>query len=181
MSQWNFDPAHSAVEFTARHMMVTNVRGHVKGITGTLNFDPNQPEKTSVDVSIDIATLSTGVADRDNHLRSADFFDVANHPKVTFKSTKVQVSDKTHARLTGDLTIRGVTRPVTLDVEFLGEATSPYGDKRVGFEARASLNRENWGLTWNVALEAGGVLVGKEIKLALDVEAILVQEPALAR
>ena len=178
MAQWNFDVAHSNVDFVVRHMMVTNVRGEFGQFNGTLNFDPANPGATSVDVTIDASSVNTGVADRDNHLRSPDFFDAANYPNLTFKSTGVQIVDEDSAKLTGDLTIRGVTKSVTLNVEFLGQTTSPYGDVRAGFEASAKINREDFGLTWNQALEAGGVLVGKDVKIQLAVQVVQVAEPA---
>jgi polyisoprenoid-binding protein YceI len=180
MAQWNFDKAHTSVAFVARHMMVTNVRGSFGEYDGTINFDPAHPENSSVEVTIQAASINSGVADRDNHLRSADFLDVANYPTITFKSTGIEAMDDTNVRLTGDLTIRDITKPVTLDVEYLGQGNSPFGDVRAGFEASTKINREDFGLTWNVALEAGGVLVGKEIKIQLAVEAIKVTETQTA-
>ncbi len=176
MATWTFDPAHTSVSFSARHMMVTTVRGSFGTPTGKLVFDPEHPENSFVEAVIDTTTVSTGVADRDNHLRSADFLDVANFPTMAFKSTKVEVTSDDEARVTGDLTIRGVTHPVTLTVEYLGALNSPFGDKRAGFAATAKINREDWGLTWNVAVEAGGVLVSKDIKISIDVEAVLQTE-----
>jgi polyisoprenoid-binding protein YceI len=176
MPTYKIDPAHTAANFTVRHMMVTNVRGGFDKITGTLNFDPANPAASSVDVTIETGSINTGVADRDNHLRSADFFEIEKFPAITFKSTKVEVSGENRAKVTGDLTIRDVTRSVVMDVEFLGQTASPFGDTRIGFEATTSINREDFGLTWNVALEAGGVLVGKDIKISIDAEAILVTE-----
>ena len=180
MAQWTFDPAHSSTNFTARHMMVTNVRGSLGAISGTINFDPENPGASSVDASIDVAGINTGVEDRDNHLRSADFFEVEKYPNITFKSTSVEVTGDDSAKVTGDLTIRDVTKPVVLDVEFLGQGGSPFGDTRAGFEATAKIDREAFGLTWNQALEAGGVLVGKDIKINLDIQAVLVTETANA-
>lgn len=176
MATWKFDPAHTTVSFSARHMMVTTVRGQFAAPTGTLVFDPENPAASSVEATIDTTTLTSGVADRDNHLRSADFLEVDKYPTITFQSTKVEVVSDDEARVTGDLTIRGVKRPVTLKVEYLGALNSPFGDKRAGFMASTKINREDWGLTWNLAVEAGGVLVGKDIKIELDVEAILVPE-----
>lgn len=170
MAQWQIDPAHTKAGFVVRHMMVTNVRGSFDRVSGTLEFDPQQPQNSHVEVSIDVDSISTGVADRDNHLRSADFFDVASYPTMTFKSTGFELTSDTTGKLTGDLTIRDVTRPVTLDVEFLGTLKSPFGDTRAGFEATGTLNREDFGLTWNQTLETGGVLVGKEVKLELAVQ-----------
>ncbi len=180
MAQWTFDPAHSSTNFTVRHMMVTNVRGSLGAISGTINFDPENPSASSVDASIDVAGINTGVEDRDNHLRSADFFEVEKYPNITFKSTSVEVTGDDSAKVTGDLTIRDVTKPVVLDVEFLGQGGSPFGDTRAGFEATAKIDREAFGLTWNQALEAGGVLVGKDIKINLDIQAVLVTETANA-
>ena len=176
MATWKFDPAHTSVSFSARHMMVTTVRGHFAPPKGTLEFDPEHPENAFVEAEIDATTLDSGVADRDNHLRSADFLEVDKYPTITFKSTKVVTTGDDEGKVMGDLTIHGVTRPVTLNVEYLGALNSPFGDKRAGFSASTKINREDWGLTWNVAVEAGGVLVGKDIKIELDVEAILVPE-----
>jgi polyisoprenoid-binding protein YceI len=180
MPSYNIDSAHTAANFTVRHMMVTNVRGGFEKVSGTLNFDPANPATSSVDVTIDVASINTGVADRDNHLRSADFFEAEKYPAITFKSTKVEPTGDNTAKVTGDLTIRDVTKSVVLDVEFLGQTASPFGDTRIGFEASTAVNREDFGLTWNVALEAGGVLVGKDIKISIDAEAILVTETATA-
>jgi polyisoprenoid-binding protein YceI len=180
MAKWTFDQAHTSADFSARHMMITTVRGGFRNVTGTIDFDPANPAAASVEATIDTTSMtSTGVADRDAHLKSPDFLDVANYPAITFRSTKVEPgSDGTSARVTGDLTIRGVTRPVTLDVEFLGQVNSPFGDVRAGFTGATKINREDFGLTWNMALEAGGWLVGKDITINLEVEAILVPEPA---
>jgi polyisoprenoid-binding protein YceI len=180
MATYNIDPAHTSANFTVRHMMVTNVRGGFDNITGTLQFDPANPADASVEVSINVASINTGVLDRDNHLRSADFFEVEKYPTISFKSTKVEATSENRAKVTGDLTIRDVTRSVVLDVEFLGQYASPFGDTRAGFEATTNINREDFGLGWNVALEAGGVLVGKDIKLNIDAEAVLVTETANA-
>lgn len=176
MTQWTFDPAHSNADFAVKHMMVTTVRGGFKEVSGTLDFDPANPASASVEATIKTASVWTGVVDRDNHLRSADFFDVENYPEMTFKSTKVQMTGKNTAKVTGDLTIRGVTKPVTLDVEFLGEQKNLWtGQPILGFSAETKINREDWGLNWNMALEAGGWLVGKDVKISLDVEAVPAQ------
>lgn len=176
MAQWTFDPTHSSADFTVRHMMVTNVRGSLGAISGTINFDPENPAKASVEASIDVAGINTGVEDRDNHLRSADFFEVESYPNITFKSTDVEMTGDDTAKITGDLTIRDVTQTVVLDAEFIGQGGSPFGDMRAGFEATAKIDRETFGLTWNQALEAGGVLVGKDVKISLSVQGILVTE-----
>jgi polyisoprenoid-binding protein YceI len=180
MTQWNFDKGHSNVDFTIRHMMVSNVRGSFSAFDGTLNFDPANPAAAAVDVTIQVDSINTGVADRDAHLKSPDFFDVAAYPTITFKSTDIQVTGDNTAKVTGDLTIRDVTKAVTLDVEFLGQANSPFGDVRGGFDASGKINREDFGLTWNHALEAGGVLVGKDVKIQLAVEVIKVTETQTA-
>ena len=176
MATWKFDPAHTTVSFSARHMMVTTVRGRFDPPTGVLSFDPQNPAASSVEAEIAASTVNTGVEMRDNHLRSADFLEAETYPTLTFKSTKVEVTDENEGKVTGDLTIHGVTRPVTLNVEYLGLVNSPFGDQRAGFTASTKINREDWGLTYNMAIEAGGVLVGKDIKIELDVEAILVPE-----
>ena len=178
MATWKFDPAHTAVTFTTRHMMVTTVHGRFAPPTGKLEFDPANPAASYVEAEIDAKTVSTGVDQRDNHLRSADFLEVEKFPTITYKSTKIEVTGENEGKITGDLTIHGVTHPVTLNVEHLGVVDSPFGDKRAGFTASTKINREDWGLTYNAAIEAGGFVVGKELKIELDVEAILVPEPA---
>lgn len=180
MAIWTLDPGHTTAEFSARHMMITTVRGRFAPPTGSISFDPAAAAVASVEAVIDATTLTTGLADRDNHLKSGDFLDVANFPQITFKSTSVEPTSDTTANVTGDLTIRDVTRPVTLNVEFLGTQKDPWGGTRAGFTATTKINREDWGLTWNVALEAGGILVGKDITLNLEVEGILQAETAQA-
>ncbi len=173
MAIWKPDVAHTTVGFTARHMMVTTVRGQFGKVDFTLDFDPANPAAASIEASIDTNSVSTGNDQRDGHLRSPDFFDVAKFPAITFKGTKLELKNNTEGKLTGDLTIRDVTRTVTLNVEFLGTQVNPFDKaERAGFSATTKINREDFGLTWNVALEAGGWLVGKEITLTLDVEAI---------
>ncbi|NDJ60323.1 MAG: YceI family protein [Chloroflexi bacterium] len=172
MALWTFDPMHTKAVFNARHMMITNVNGEFSDVSGTITFDPANPAAASVEATVQVASLATGVSDRDNHLRSPDFLDAQNHPTITFKSTRVEPSDDTHARVIGDLTIRGTTREVSMDVEFLGATDSLFGDYRAGFLGTTTINREDWGLTWNQVMESGGVLVGKEIKITLDVQAI---------
>lgn len=182
MATYKFDPTHSSADFSARHMMITTVRGSFRTVNGTLNFDRENPANSSVEAVIETGSMSsTGLDQRDNHLRSGDFLDVENFPQITFKSTRVEPhDDNTRAKVYGDLTIRDVTRPVTLDVELLGEEKSPFGDTRIGFTGTTRINREDFGLTWNMALESGGWLVGKDITITLDVEAILVPETVTA-
>lgn len=176
MAVWNLDPNHTLAEFSVRHMMVTTVKGRFEKVSGTVHFDPQNPAASSVEAVIEAASINTGVHDRDNHLRSADFFDVAKYPQITFKSTNIQITGDNEGKITGDLTIHGITRPVTLEVEYFGENVNPYGHTVIGFSAATKINREDFDLTWNVALETGGVLVGKDIKISLDVEAIKIAE-----
>ena len=171
MARWEFEPGHSAAEFCVRHMMVTWVRGHFKDIHGSLEFDPDNPATLSVTVEIAARKLWTGEPQRDEHLRSADFLDVANYPEITFKSTRI-TGDKSNFKLTGNLTIRGVTREVTLDVTNEGTTKDPWGGDRVAFSATTKLDRREFGLTWNQAIEAGGVLVGNDVKVSIDVQAV---------
>jgi len=180
MAQWKIDTAHASADFSARHMMITTVRGGFRNVSGTIEYDPANPVASSVEAVIETNSMSsTGLEQRDNHLKSADFLDIENYPTITFKSTEViPTGDGTRAKVTGDLTIRGVTRPVTLTVEFLGQEKSPFGTTNIGFTGSTKINREDFGLTWNMALESGGWLVGKDISITLDVEAVLVTEAA---
>ena len=182
MSVYNLDVAHSAAEFSTRHMMVTTVRGSFKKVTGKVVYDKANPAASSVEAVIDTSSItSTGVEQRDGHLKSPDFLDIAKYPTITFKSTKVEPYDGgSKAKVTGNLTIKDVTRPVVLDVEFLGETKGMEGLPHIGFTGTTRINREDFGLTWNMALEAGGWLVGKDVNITLDVEAILVTETVKA-
>ena len=164
---WKTDPTHTDIQFAAKHMMVTTVRGTFTTVDGTLSLDLDNSQASHGSFTIDASSLSSGVEQRDAHLRSADFFDVERYPTITFVSTAVEARGGNAYRVTGDLTIRDVTRPVTFDVEFLG-LYKGFTGRRAGFHATTKLNREAWGLTWNVALEAGGWLVGKEIGLEID-------------
>jgi polyisoprenoid-binding protein YceI len=164
---WKLDPSHTDITFAAKHMMVTTVRGKFANVDGHLTADRDDPTSARGEIEIDVASLNTGSEFRDNHLRSADFFDVESHPKARFVITAVE-PDGDDYEITGDLTIRGVTQPVTLKAELLGFYTSMEGAPRVGFAAMTKLNRKDWGLNWNVALEQGGWLVGDEIKLTID-------------
>jgi polyisoprenoid-binding protein YceI len=168
---WTFDPAHSSITAIARHMMITKVRGTFHSWTGSITVG-ERPEDSSVEVAIDAATIDTGVEQRDQHLRSADFLDVEHHPQITYKSTKVQVSGKDSLTVTGDLTIRGVTRRVDLNVAFEGLAKDPWGNTKALFTATTVLPREDWEMTWNQALETGGVLVSKKVDVEIEVQAL---------
>jgi polyisoprenoid-binding protein YceI len=167
---WQLDPAHSSVQFVARHMMLSKVRGEFEKFTVDLNFDQDHPENASVEAHIEADTINTREGQRDAHLKSADFFNAAEFPELVFKSTRIELAGETAAGVHGDLTIRGVTKPVILDVTYLGASKSPRGATAVGFEASTKINREDWGLTWNVALETGGWLVGKEITIHIEAE-----------
>lgn len=170
---YDIDPTHSSLEFATKHAMVTTVRGRFSDFDGVLHLDGNDPTKSSAEVNIRVASLDSRSTDRDNHLRGADFFDVEKHPEMTFRSTRAALGDdENEYRLWGDLTIRGVTREVELQLTFTGTAVDPWGKQRVGFEGHATLNRKDWGLTWNVALEAGGLLVSDKVKLNLDIAAV---------
>ena len=172
---WTIDSAHSEIYFSVRHMMISNVRGQFQKFSGTIDFDETNPANTTVAVQIDVASLSTGDEKRDAHLKSADFFDAEHYPHLTFHSTRIDVKDKTHAVLYGDLTIRNVPHEVALDVEFNGLAKSPWGTTNAGFSAKAQIKRKNWGLNWNVALETGGWLVGDDVHISIDLE--IVKQP----
>jgi polyisoprenoid-binding protein YceI len=169
--EYTLDVAHTRLGFSARHAMVTTVRGAFKAFKGTATIDTADPSASRVNLAIDAASIDTGVADRDGHLRSADFFDAETYPSITFASTKVERDGDTWA-ITGDLTVKSVTKPVRIVFEETGSARDPFGNLRVGFEGSTTINRKDWGLTWNAALETGGVLVSDKIKLDFDVSAI---------
>ncbi|MFJ2748592.1 YceI family protein [Streptomyces sp. NPDC087297] len=166
------DPAHSSIGFTVRHAMVTNVRGAFTEHEGTLHLDGADPARSTATIEVKIASVDTGIADRDAHLRSGDFFDAEAFPLMTFRSTTAATLGGDTYRITGDLTIKDVTRPLSIDLEFNGSATDAYGNERVGFEGSAEILRSDWGLTWNAALEAGGVMVSDKVKLTFDISAI---------
>ncbi len=181
MPRWSFEPGHTAAGFCARHMMVTYVRGHFKDVHGTLEFDPENPTAASVEVIIDAAKLWTGELDRDAHLRSADFLDVEKHPQITFRGSRVEVMGGHDYIVTGNLTIRGVTRETTMKVRYLGQWQTPWwedgvdkGPKtRAGFWAETTINRHDFGVSWNSTLDRGGVVVGDTVEIEVDAEAIL--------
>ncbi|MEU4348510.1 YceI family protein [Streptomyces sp. NPDC023838] len=166
------DPAHSSIGFTVRHAMVTNVRGSFAEHEGTLTLDGTDPSASAAVIDVKIASVDTGIADRDNHLRGGDFFDAEQFPLMTFRSTEAHQLGGDKYRIVGDLTIKDVTKPLAIDLEFNGSATDPYGNQRVGFEGSADILRSDWGLTWNAALETGGVVVSDKVKLTFDISAI---------
>ncbi|AVH95312.1 MULTISPECIES: YceI family protein [Streptomyces] len=170
--EYTIDPAHSSIGFTVRHAMVTNVRGTFAEHEGTLKLDGTDPGASTASIDVRIASVDTGIADRDNHLRSGDFFDAEQFPLMSFRSTRAEQLGGDTYRITGDLTIKDVTRPLSIDLELNGSATDVYGNERVGFEGSAEILRSDWGLTWNAALEAGGVMVSDKVKLTFDISAI---------
>ncbi|MFJ3580781.1 YceI family protein [Streptomyces sp. NPDC090127] len=170
--EYAIDPAHSSIGFTVRHAMVTNVRGGFAEHEGTLKLDGENPHASTASIDVTIASIDTGIADRDGHLRSGDFFDAEQFPLMTFRSTEAEQLGGDKYRITGDLTIKDVTKPLSIDLEFNGSATDPFGNERVGFEGSAEILRSDWGLTWNAALETGGVMVSDKVKLTFDISAI---------
>jgi len=170
--RWNIDGSHSTAEFSVRHLMITNVKGRFGTLSGTVDYDPEKPEASQIDVTIDATSIDTRDEKRDAHLRSPDFFDVEKFPSLTFKSTSVKKTDDGFAA-TGDLTIHGVTKPVTLEVEGPSDQNKdPWGNTRIGASATAKINRKDFGLNWNAALEAGGVLVGEQVKISIEVSLV---------
>ena len=172
---WKLDPAHSAVTFSTKHMMITTVRGTMQIRDFDLDFDAERPADSAVRVTLDVASIDTGQAGRDEHLRSADFLDAAAHPTIEFASTRAEGTGTT-GRIFGELTIRGVTQPVTLETEYAGKVPNLQGGERIAFAARTKINREDFGLTWNMALEQGGWLVGKEILVEIEIAAVSAAE-----
>jgi len=173
VTTWKLDPAHSAAEFKVKHMMISNVKGRFTGLNGTLLEDPADPARSSVVASIDVSSISTHDEQRDAHLKSADFFDAEKYPTMTFKSTRVERKSDGEHRVTGDLTLHGVTKPVTFEVEGASApAKDPWGNTRIGLSATGKINRKDFGLNWNSALETGGILVGEDVHITLDVQFI---------
>lgn len=170
-SKWALDPTHSQIEFTVRHMMFAKVKGSFNSFSAEIEADPEDLTTASVSFTIDASSIDTNNNDRDAHLRSADFFDVENHPNIVFKATKIEKSGDGEYKVTGDLTIRGTTREETFSVSYNGSGKDPWGNVKAGFSAEGAINRSDYGLTWNAALETGGVLVGDEIKIFLEVQA----------
>jgi polyisoprenoid-binding protein YceI len=170
-TQWKLDPTHTLVEFSAKHLMITTVKGRITDVEGTIYIDENDPSKSTVEATLDAKSIDTRTDQRDNHLRSADFLDVEKYPQIKFRSTRIE-GERDEFKLIGDLTIRDVTRPITLDVKFEGQQKDPWGGERIGFSATGKFDRRDYGLTWNVILETGGLTVGNDIKVAIEVEAV---------
>ena len=168
---WNIDPVHSAAQFKVKHMMISNVKGEFTSVKGSLEFDPQNIENSHVQAEIDATTINTREPQRDAHLKSADFFDVEKFPTLSFRSTKVSRNGDGELSVAGELTIHGITRPVTFVLEGPSEATKdPWGNTRIGLSATTKINRKDFGLTWNAALETGGILVGEDVTITLDVQ-----------
>lgn len=177
---YKIDTSHSRVGFVARHAMVTKVRGSFNDFEGTGYFDVEDPSKSHLELTIKAASIDTRNADRDAHLRSNDFFAMDEYPEITFASTKVEAASDHTYRVTGDLTIKGVTKPVTFDLEYTGDVIDPWGNTRVGFEGSTTVNRKDWGVNFNVALEAGGVLVSENVTLEFEISAVRVAADEVA-
>jgi polyisoprenoid-binding protein YceI len=169
---WNIDPSHSTVGFTVRHLVISKVHGSFNKFSGTIVLDEQNPSASKVTAQIEATSIDTKDDKRDGHLRSADFFDVEKFPTLTFESTRVEKADGNAYRVTGDLTLHGVKKAITLEAELLGTGKDPWGNQRAGFSAQVSLQRKDFGLNWNQALEAGGVLVGEKVDIHLDIEAV---------
>ncbi len=174
---WQVDYAHSEIEAAVRHMMISNVRGKFEKFTVDAQIDEQHPERSQVTVQIDAASVNTKNEQRDGHLKSPDFLEVAKYPHITFKSTRAEIVDAAHGKLYGNLTIRDVTKPVVLDVAYAGQAKSPWGTINAGFSAETTVSRKEWGLNWNAALETGGWLVGDEVKIGIEIEFVKQAEP----
>jgi polyisoprenoid-binding protein YceI len=177
---WNIDTTHSSITFSIRHLVIARVRGHFKSFSGTVLLDDADPRQSSVSVDIDAASIDTHEPKRDEHLRSADFFDVAQFPRLGFTSKRAEVEGQQVVRVVGDLSIHGVAREVTLVVEDLGRAKDPWGNQRAAFAATTAIDRKDFGLKWNQLLEAGGVAVGDKVEISLDVQAVLAVATAAA-
>jgi polyisoprenoid-binding protein YceI len=169
---WEIDPAHSQVTFKVKHMMFTTVRGSFKVLSGTLHIDEQNPANSEVDAQVETASIDTGEPKRDEHLRTPDFFDAQQYPTITFKSTSVEPAGGNEYNVTGDLTMHGVTKPVTLKAEYGGQGKTPFGTVVAGLSARGRINRKDWGLSWNAPLEAGGWLVGEDVDIEIDLEVV---------
>ena len=176
--EWQLDRAHSAAQFSVRHLMVSTVRGHFGKLTGTVRYDPANPTASSVEAEVEVSTIDTSEPKRDAHLKSPDFFDVAQYPTMRFKSTNVEPAGPGKLKVTGDLTIRGVTRPAVFDVEGLTPPMKDRFGQRMGAMATAKISRKDFGMTWNRAIEAGGVTVGDEVTITIDTELVQRAEPA---
>jgi polyisoprenoid-binding protein YceI len=177
---WKIDASHTRAVFSVRHMMISNVHGQFHNVTGTVNFDEAAPTRSSVDVQIEVASIDTNDERRDGHLKSPDFLNAEKYPYLTFTSKRIELVDEDHGRIYGDLTIAGVTHEVVLATEYNGQAKGPYGQQSAGFTASTKINRKDFGLTWNMALETGGVLVGDTINISIELEIVKQAVPEVA-
>ena len=175
MPIWNIDPDHSVAAFSIKHMMIADVHGQFNGVSGVIHFDPADISATSFEMKIDAAGIYTGIQKRDDHLKSADFFEVETYPHITFKSSHAERLNFNSCRITGDLTFHGITQPFTADVEFFGSIKSPFGETSMGFTARTVVNREDFGLTWNEPMENSGFMVGRDVRIFVELEADLAE------
>ncbi|MGH3949437.1 MAG: YceI family protein [Pseudonocardiaceae bacterium] len=172
--EYSLDPTHSRIGFVARHAMVTKVRGSFNDFTGAVQINGDDPSKSTASVTLQVESIDTRNADRDGHLRSSDFLQLENHPEITFVSTAIAQTGETSFEVSGDLTVKGVTRSITIPLEYEGTAQDPFGNTRVGFEGASTISRKDFGITWNAALETGGVLVGDKVVLEFEISAIKV-------
>jgi polyisoprenoid-binding protein YceI len=177
---WTLDPVHTHIGFSVKHMMVTTVRGQFRKYSGTVRLDPKDFARSSFEGEVDVASIDTGVTDRDNHLRSNDFFDAPHHPTIAFKSSRIEPKGEGQYVVHGDITVRGVTKPLALEVEFHGTSKNPYGKTVAGLTAVGSLNRKDFGVSFNALLETGGVAVGEKVKLEIEVEAVYAEDAVAA-
>ncbi|PJA77017.1 polyisoprenoid-binding protein [bacterium CG_4_9_14_3_um_filter_65_15] len=171
-AEYSIDNTHSEIGFQVRHLAISKVNGKFASYAGSFNFAPDKPQEWTAEVTIDVASIDTDNTKRDDHLRSPDFFDAEKFPQISFKSTGVTMSDDSEGTVTGGLTMRGVTKPVTLDLEFLGAVVDPWGNQRAGFSLSGTIDRQDWGLSWSQTLETGGLVVSDKVKLMIDVEGI---------
>jgi polyisoprenoid-binding protein YceI len=176
MSQWNIDPDHSVGSFTIRHMTVAFVHGQMNKVAGTISFDPDTFTDISVQFDIDVESIITGIGKRDDHLKSADFFDIEKFPQITFKSQSAERTGFSSCNITGDITIHGITKSITLETDILGPVESPFGETTLGITGTTVINREDFGLKWNEPMGNGGFMVGKDLKISMNIEADLVEE-----
>lgn len=172
MAKWKIDPDHSVAAFSVRHLMIANVHGQFNKINGTISFDPDEPGRSALDVVIDLKSITTGIKKRDDHLLSPDFLDAAKYPLMVFRSTKTEAGAGNRLRVTGDLSIHGITRPITVDAEYFGPVKSPFGGEiTMGFSTSFRINRDDFGITWNEVMEDGGLMIDKELHISIDLEA----------
>jgi polyisoprenoid-binding protein YceI len=171
-AEYDIDLSHSSVNFQIKHLAISKVNGAFKDFSGSFSFDPEKPEATRADATIQLASVDTGNEKRDDHLRNPDFFDVAQYPTMTFTTTSVKMKDAEEGEVTGDLTLHGVTKSVTLDLEINGMTVDPWGNERIGASLTGEINRKDWGLTWNKAMETGGLVVGEDVKITLEIQGI---------